>query len=125
MPTCQKISHKKKNYCIGDLRYNIKLIDRSIEPTDEGYTMNTDDFVSTMSGCRTGGMVQVFGGVNIVEVQSHIFPIRFRTGIEIYEHVEYNNKYYRIMGTEDLNEDHRFIEITAVERGLIDKQANL
>jgi len=125
MTRCKRISPKKRLICIGSMKHPISIIDREIETLSEGYTMDFSNSTSVLAAIETRNGTPVFNGVNIEQELTHIFYIRYgESTVENNYTILFNNKYYRVIDFENLEEENRFLKITTIERGDIAKKAN-
>lgn len=121
---CGRIKKKADKVCIGDLKNLIKIIDREIEPADVSHTMNFDSFIEVRARIDTKLGGTFFNGVNTENGDTHVFYIRFGVTVEQNYTIELNGNYYIVSTTENLNEESRFLKISAVKNGPASNGAN-
>ncbi len=128
MAQCQRISIKKREPCIGDLRNRIILYDRDLganNTNDPDYDLTFTNAISVWAGVVTLADGQdVFSGVNIVAIAKHKFIIRYRSGITSEKWIQFNSKNYDILSIEDPEERHEFLILYCNERGDSSKATN-
>ncbi len=108
-----------KKYCSGDLIYEIDIIQRTIEPANISYDLDLEaEFEGVPAFIKTLGQKSKFDGSNTEITASHLFVIRFIDEIEEDNSIFYNDKIFKILGTINLNEENRWLEIFTVERGV-------
>jgi len=122
--SCRKIQRKPDAVCIGDLKKLINIIDRKIEPADVSHTMNFDDYVSTRARIDTRRGGAFFNGVNMENAPTHYFYIRFGITVERNYTLEFKGIYYLVSDVENLNEESRFLKISATKNGPKSNGAN-
>lgn len=124
---CGKIKIPKRGLCIGDLRHRITLTTRSVKEPGFGQVDFGEDFtdpvtVSAAVATRTGRVM--FDGVNTDEAISHEIVLRHRTGIEPGNTwVELEGQRLRIVRTEDVDAQGRWLRLWCTERGATSKPA--
>lgn len=114
---CRKIPKKADRICIGDLSKSIKIIDREIEPADVSHTINFDDYVTIRARVDTRRGGAFFNGVNTEDAPTHYFYVRYGVEVEKNYTIELNNSYYLVSDVENLNEESRFLKISATKNG--------
>lgn len=122
--SCGSIKRKADKICIGDLKRLINIIDRKIEPAEVSHTMNFDDFVSVKARIDTRRGGAFFNGVNMEDAPTHFFYVRFGVAIERNYTIEFNDSYYLVSNVENLNEESRFLKVSATKNGPKSNEAN-
>lgn len=124
---CKRVALDKRRVCIGDLNKRIILHDRNITGVTSGV-----DFDETLSnpkkvwaGLKTVHGEDIFDGANVIGVATHKFYIRFIASLTSETFVEFNGKYFKILDTQNLEENNEFIELRCSVRGDKTKAANL
>ncbi len=127
MSKCVKIRTKKRKVCIGDLRDLIKLQNRDIlEPIfgspnfDEGFT----DIAEVWAAINTVSGKEHFDDVGVGTTITHLIYIRYDALVTSETWVEFNNRRFDILDTEDVDERGEFLKLTCVDRGLVSKEAS-
>lgn len=121
---CGKIKRKADKICIGDLKKQIKIINRKIETAAVSHTMNFDEFVTVRARIDTRRGGAFFNGVNTEDAPTHYFYVRFGVEVEKNYTIEFNSNYYIVSDVENLNEESRFLKISATKNGTKDNGAN-
>lgn len=121
---CGRIKRKADQICVGDLKRLIKIIDRKIEPADVSHTMDFSDLVSIRARVDTRRGIEFFNGVNVENAPTHYFYVRFGVEVERNYTIEFRDNYYIVSDVENLNEENRFLKISAVKNGPKSNQAN-
>lgn len=125
MAKCTKIVNNKRLVCIGAMKHSIAIIARAIETLSVGYTMDFSNTTTVFAAIKTKKGTPVFNGVNIEQELTHVYYIRAGyVTVENNYTIFFNNKYYKVIDFEDMEEEHRFIGIISVERGLSSNKAN-
>lgn len=124
--SCRKVNLDKRKVCIGDLRYQIVIHNRAIAGVQNGvdFTESLTNAQTVWAGVKTVRGHDVFDGTNLVGVATHLFYIRY-IDITAESWVEFNGRYYRILGIQNLEEDDEFIELQCNLRGDKNKATNL
>ena len=114
---------------IGDLRHQIKIIDKDLESDgscgatyDKSIKHTIRAKIETRKGVNTS--TGIFDSTNINSLITHVFTIRYVNDIEVDDLIEYDNRYFAIKGHLDTNETKQFVEIYAIERGDISNSRN-
>ena len=74
--------------------------------------------ITTVSG------VTMFDSSNIEQVITHDFSGRYHPDIDKDMVIEYDGEYYKIIGSEDLEERQQFMRLRCTVRGSINKEVN-
>lgn len=126
MPNRTVKYRKLRKSTVGDMRTCITLEDRSITAPSFDSTSFTQDYniirdvwckVETMSEQRT------FDGINIDDIATHEFTIRFRDDVTSETRIRYKNTLYRIKKIENLEERDEYLVIKCRKDGEDDKEA--
>lgn len=122
----KQIDFPKKIICAGDLNRKITIETREItSPTSVDYTQTFTTKSNVWSAIKTKSPgVEIFDGVNVKGTATHFFYIRYISNVTFEDMVEHNNKYYRILQVENLNEDNLFQVLICCERGDNTQEAN-
>jgi len=118
--------NKKIKYCISDFRTPIRIIDPSIEPADESYSVDNTNFIwKGKAICKTSSGVQNFNGVNTDNGITHTFIIRYTsTLIEKRFMILLRGEFLVVDSVENINEENRYLKIRCKKRGSETFQAN-
>ena len=122
------ITIKSPYICIGSLNKKIKLKDRDIVTPNNDEMQYDEKFVDdseVWSMVKTTNGIEIFDGTNTLGVATHIFYIRYYEGLTSEYFIEYNNKNYRILQIENLEEDDEYLKISCTLRGDISLDTNL
>lgn len=127
MPECLYIKPKVKKYCLGSLSSKIQLIRRVIDvdnssSVDYGITKTT---ISTVwASIETIKSIARFSDINIEDLPTHKFTIKYLAGMDKDVTVSYNSKYFRVLTIENVDEENQWLVLHCTERGTTTKQAN-
>jgi len=128
---CEQIKRKKKIICAGDLDKRIELYTREITNSDIGgvdYSQTFTLFKSKWAMIQTPGFqgsgLEVFDGVNLIGTVTHFIYIRYTAGVTSEKFVKYDDRYFKILRVQDLNEDKTFMFLKCTERGIDSLEAN-
>lgn len=123
---CKRISLTKKKVCIGDLKKRIKVQIRSIVPPEGSvdYSQNTIDLKEVWAAIQTSKGSEIFDGTNVIGVATHFFYIRKIDSVTFENFIEYNDKKYRILDAQNIDEDNSFMLLRCTERGDKSKNSN-
>ena len=127
MAACEKIRFIERKLCAGDLRNIITLQNRSITAPNSGV-----DFGESFSGdidvwaaCETKNGVSIFDETNVEKVVTHVFGIRYDSGITAETWILFEGRRLDIFNVEDLDERHEWMILTCGERGDESKSVNV
>jgi hypothetical protein len=121
---CGKIKKKADTICVGELKKSIKIINRKIEPDEVSHTMDMTDSISAYARIDSTSGNPMFNGVNTEDQPTHFFYIRYGYTIEKNYTIENNNNYFIVQTIENLNEENRFLKVSAIKNGPKANQAN-
>jgi hypothetical protein len=123
--SCKKINIGKGKVCIGDMKHQIFVIAKAIETLPIGYTIDFSNQTEIFAAIQTIKGTPIWDGTNVKQELTHIFYIWYGIA-EVQKNytILFNNKYYKVEDAEDLNEEHIYLKITTVERGLTANKAN-
>lgn len=127
MVNCTPIKTKPFRICAGDLRHRIVINTRSILPNQSNGVDFNESFTDpkvVYSMIETVDGETIFDATNVEQVVTHHFYIRFMKNLTFEGWVLYKQKYYDILGVENLNEEDRFMLIRANLRGTELKPVN-
>ena len=124
---CTPIPSDSKRVCIGDLSKKIQIQVRSIQPplngVDYGEVFSQTKNVWAM--CKTVSGEAIFDDSNIEQTVTHEFYIRYIPNVTFENWILYNNKYYDIVGVENLNESDEYLLLRSRIRGNSNLGVNL
>ncbi len=127
MPRCIRIQKKKRGICIGDMRDEILLQNRSIAPpvlaSDPDYTETFEDDDTTFSLIETVSGKTYFDGVDTETTITHHIYIRYDETVTAETWIEFNSKRIDILDVEDLDERQEYMKLVCHETGLVEKAA--
>ena len=117
--TCKtSVQFKDKRVCIGDLNKQIDVEIRAITPKETvDFTETFSDVATVWSKVVTTRGVEVFDGVNLSGLATHLFYIKYLDGVEKTNFVDYNGKRYVILDVENQNENNEILILKCEERG--------
>lgn len=131
MAQCTKIRKKKRQYCVGDLRDTIDLLDRNITaPTEFSSVDYDEEFQTTIPGAGLPAAINTvtgktfFDGVNTETPITHTVGIRFQENVTAENWVLFDSRRLDILKVENLDERSLWLELTCVDRGLATKEAS-
>ena len=125
MSVCVKINGKKRTLCAGALDRVITLENRAITVTP-----NNVDFVETFSApvevaaaIETSRGSTLFDGVNVEQVITHKFYIRYDSSVTAETWILFESKRYDIVDVENLEERSQWMLLRCNQKGLSAKAA--
>jgi len=122
--SCPRFQRGKDLVCIGSMKSLIAIIPRAISPDTIGYKELLAGGVQVRALINTKTQTVIMDNVNIDNVVTHIFFIRYGKTVEKNYTLLHDGKYYGVLGVENLEMENRFLRITAIEKGLTTKAAN-
>ena len=116
---CSPYRDKRRGVCTGDLNRRITLNSRTLNTpqTSVYYTHSFVDSIATWANVETVKGKEIFGGTNMDERISHIFRIRYRSGITSEHWIKFNGDNYDIIEIENPEEENNFLYIKCNVRG--------
>lgn len=112
----------KKIICIGSLDTAITLKKRSITAPIQNsvdYTQTFTEDTVVWAKIKTSGRGEIiFDRTNTARIVTHLFYIRFLTGITAQTWIELESINYDILSTTDLEEKHEWLLLKATKRGI-------
>jgi SPP1 family predicted phage head-tail adaptor len=128
--SCKKrIRFQKAKICTKDLDKRITL-EYPFNIGTSNFDINTDRSFKKIgdfwAAIKTTAGSQFFDEVNLQEGITTDFYIRFTKSVDLSRTiwVIYNNRRFKIVNPENINEDNLWIKLRAVERGTVLKEAN-
>ena len=130
---CQSIKPNVNKICTADLNRKIKIQYTSTggnnNPNSSPTTIFTDlktvwSMIKTRS--TVGGNSSFIQNTNTTRAVSHDFFIRWDSSIDLEKAlwVEYDSKRFKIEATENIDEQNKFVRLSALERGTKVNEAN-
>ena len=126
MPRCIKIKKKKQEICIGDMRDEIILQNRAIQPPVFGtpdFTENFTDTDTVFSMINTVKGKVFFDEVGIETPITHEIYIRFDSSVTAETWVQFKTKRIDILEVTSLDERDEYQLLVCTERGAAAKAA--
>lgn len=121
MADCKRIRSKIRKICIGDMDKQIILKSRSISsPLGDSvdYSEEFTEISNPWSMVHTLSRGPIFfDDTNIATQVTHIFGIRYESGITSEIWVEYDGENYDVLNVENLDQRSEFLILSAVHRG--------
>ncbi|MCK5017303.1 MAG: phage head closure protein [Candidatus Peribacteraceae bacterium] len=129
MAICKKKVRESKRVCIGSLNRKITIQMRDIKPPKGGSVDFTENFTverEVWAMVESVNNTTFFDETNTEQIVSHNFYIRYIDGVEITAEnwIKWRDRYYDIIGVQNLNEENRFYLLRANVRGTITKPVN-
>ncbi len=121
MGECVKIRRKLKRVCIGSLNHKITITIRGIkvpEGDDPNFSEEFTEDRGVWSMIETINPKVFFDQTNTEQVKTHYFTIRKPAGnVNVVNWITYQDINYNVLAVENINEDNRFLKISANVRG--------
>lgn len=120
MGKCVYKSKIKKKFCVGSLDKKIEIKVRSLNAPDTGsfdYDLDFSDVKTVWANVTTVNGVTVFDSANVERKVSHVFIIRYYSGLTFTDWIKYSNKYYDVITVENIDEENSYLKIMANLRG--------
>jgi len=140
MPSCKRIRVKNRTVCVGDLKDEINILERTIGAPNFGDPDYTEDglgftesniILATFAGIETNRGYKLFDGVGTnsdqgIIAHTHTFFTRLTPEVipTSENWIEFDSVLYEIIDVIDLDELHEFLEIRAVKKGVVSLKAN-
>lgn len=127
MPRCVRLKRKHRKVCVGDLDNTITLQDRAITAplsgfdANEAFTTNTAD---AWAKIETSRGETVFDGSNTEVDVTHIFTIRWLTGVTAETWILFDGERFDILDTQDLEERNEWLIMKCTNKGITANAAN-
>ena len=120
----------KKRVCIGQLDKYIQIESRNIKapvnanPSDVDADEIFDNRIHLWANIKTSVGEAIFDGANIEQTVTHIITFNYPGfTVSVEDWIIYDNRRFKIMSVENINEDGIFISVRCVDRGIDTKQA--
>jgi len=125
MAKCQNITPTRKKICIGALRYRININNRDLVGfATENSAVHSEVFTlfkTVHAGIETrkNQVFQTLDGVAVDPelIVTHIFIIRFTSGISTEQFIEFKSTNYKILKAENIDEANLWLRLSANLRG--------
>ncbi len=127
MPVCTKIRKKKRELCIGDMRDEIILQNRAIQPPVFGtpdFTENFTNIDTVWSLVNTVNGKTFFDGVGTETPITHEIFIRYDVTVTAETWVQFDSNRIDILAVENLDGRKDFMALTCTDRGAVAKAAS-
>lgn len=124
MSRCIKKKRKSRQICIGDMRDQITLENRSIRPEEVDFIEDFTTVITVFALIETARGLESFDGANIINLVTHKIWIRFIPGITEETWVLFDDRRFDIMDVESLDERKDFLLLRCKERGQKDIPVN-
>jgi len=129
MPVCKKITVTRSKVCIGDMGELIDIVERSIGPPAIGsidpvttFTTILQPWAAVKSISLSSGLPRRFDGINIEDTPTHEIYINYDATIWPLDSdnvfIKFDNRNFRIVGVDDMDEQKLTIRILVTERGV-------
>jgi len=124
---CQSIKKNTKKICTGDFDKRIKILTTAIIPNNAPDGLPTVGFttiVTVWAMVKTNTAGEFIDGVNIEKGINTDFYVRYSSSIPLDKQlwIEYQNIYYKIINTDNIDIDDKVIRLRGIEKG--DKTIN-
>lgn len=121
MASCNTtISSSKRKVCIGDLKSIITIKRRTLSTPDlDGvdYDLNFENKQDVYAMLVTKSGTQIFDGTSLLGVATHYFYIRFMDDLSLSCWVEHQDKNYKILDIEDIDERNEWLILRCAKMG--------
>ncbi len=123
MADCKRIVQKKRIICAGDLKHYIEIQTRKIEAPLSGvdHEYDTPLYAKTWAMIQTVSGLRDFDKINVGEGVTHLFYIRYLSGVTEQEWVIYNGQRFDIADVENLDEENQFMKLECIDKGDVDQ----
>lgn len=117
---------KGKDPKIGDLRFSIKIYDKTLVPSNCNVTFNLTPKHTIKAKIEVPNRTdrKIFEDTNDGVQVTDIFYIRHKSDIEADDLIEFDNKYFIIQGYLDIDKKKKWLKIFATERGTTTNSRN-
>ena len=124
---CQSIKRTVNKVCIGDFNHKIKIQTTSITPNNAPNGLSSVAFATVAevwAMIKTNASREFIDGVNIENGLNTDFYVRYSSSIPLDKQlwIEYQNIYYKIVNTDNIDIDDKIIRLRSIEKG--DKTIN-
>lgn len=129
MTQCKNVSPKKRKVCIGDLRKQVTLQVRVIQPasiTSANYVEEFTNVITVWAAIKTTRGYQTFSEVGVSNNVTHEVYIRYDSSFTVTSEdwVEIDSLKYDIVDTENLDERNEFYVLRCIRKGVNTVRAN-
>ena len=126
---CERINIKNRKVCYGDLNRKIVIETRSIKPPsdddDFDYGQEFTESQTVWATVQTTSGKDIFDGANMIGTATHLFFIKYISGLTSESMITWQNEKYRILRLENLDENNEFVKLYCNIRGTKDNEVNL
>lgn len=124
---CQSIKKNTKKICTSDFDKRIKILTTAIIPNNAPDSLASVGFTTiatVWSMVKTNTAKEFIDGVNIEKGINTDFYVRYNSSIPLDKQlwIEYQNIYYKIVNTDNIDIDDKIIRLRSIEKG--DKTIN-
>lgn len=127
MAKCKTISNIKRGVCIGGLDRRIEIDSRNITPPSLGGVDYGELFTpihTVWANITTEPRVTEFDNSNVERVVTHIFIIRYKSDVTAESWIRFDNKFFDIIRTENLEHRNEYLKMLCAQRGLDTQPSN-
>lgn len=119
MSECERIRIPHRKICVGDLRRRISIQNRVLGAPKTGVDIRHtfQELRKPWAAVRTVNGKNIFAGVNLDRVPTHIFYIRYYEGLTAEDWIVYKNERYDILEVENINERDEYYAVYCNNRG--------
>lgn len=125
---CEIVPIKRRRIYFGDLNRKITIHTRSItapdEPSDYDYSQTYSGAQIVWAAVQTTSGKDIFDGTNMIGTATHIFYVKYISGLTSESMIEWQSEKYRILRIENLDENNEYMAIYSVLRGTISNEVN-
>jgi len=123
----QRISGNHKKIDTGELNKRITMNLRSIQAPISGVDFDEKmiNETSLWAMMKSISPVEIVNGTNIAGIATHLIGIRYRTDVTSENWIKYDNKFYKILTTDDgITSNKTFLLMYCCLRGTADNEVN-
>lgn len=118
MPSCGFIKPKASRVCVGKMDQFVQAYSRKITPAEISHTQDLKPAFNFWAMIETRRGTSRFDGVNVERgADTTVFRTHYGVKFAKKQILKFNNKYFEVDRIENLNEENRFLEVTAIELG--------
>ena len=119
---CQSIKKNTKKICTSDFDKRIKILTTAIianNAPDSLATVGFTTIVTVWAMVKTNAVKEFIDGVNIEQGVNTDFYVRYNSSIPLDKQlwIEYQNIYYKIVNTDNIDIDDKIIRLRSIEKG--------
>jgi len=127
MPRCVRLKRKHRKVCVGDLNNTITLQNRDITAPQSGFDATESFTTNTLDAwakIETSRGETVFDGVDTEVDVTHVFTIRWLSGITAETWILFDGERFDILDTQDLEERNEWLIMKCTNKGTTANAAN-